>query len=75
MTRCKNGRGSERYPRMAWQARAQAKRPVGRPRQTWGKGIQKILKERGIEWKGVRDVPGDRERWKALCKPSSPSGR
>jgi hypothetical protein len=48
------GMGDERYHKMVWQARIQGKRPKGRPRQTWGEGIQKILKERGIEWSGVR---------------------
>jgi hypothetical protein len=41
----------ERYPKMIWQAAAHEKRPKGRPRQIWEEGIQKIWKEREIEWK------------------------
>jgi hypothetical protein len=37
--------------------------------------MQKILKERGIEWNGVRAIAQDCERWKALCTPSTPTGR
>jgi len=47
----------------------------GRPWHTWEEGIQKILKERGIERNGVQVIAGDRERWKALCKPSTFTGR
>jgi hypothetical protein len=32
--------------------------------------IRKILKERRIEWNGVRVKARDRERWKAFCVPS-----
>ena len=32
------------------------KRPKGTPQHAWKEGIQKILKERGIEWNGVRAV-------------------
>jgi hypothetical protein len=60
---------------MAWQARTQGKRPEGRPPQSWKEWLQKIFKERGIEWKGERAIARDRERWKALCKPSAPTGR
>jgi hypothetical protein len=42
---------------------------------TWEEGIQNVLKEIGIEWKGVRTVARDSKRWKALCKPSAPIGR
>jgi len=40
-----------------------------------GKGIQKFSKEIGIEWKGVRPKARDHKRWKAVCKPSTPTGR
>jgi hypothetical protein len=68
-------RGDEKYTKMARQARIQGKRPKGRPQQTWVEGVQKILKERGTELKGLRAVAPDHERWKALCKPSTPTGR
>jgi hypothetical protein len=57
------------YPKTAWQARIQGKRPKRTLRQTWKEGLQMTLKERGIEWNR------DRDRWKALCKPSTPIGR
>jgi hypothetical protein len=66
--------GDERYPKMAWQARTQRKRPKGRHRQYWEEGTQRILKERGIEWNGVTAIARDCERWKALFKPSTPTG-
>jgi hypothetical protein len=37
-------------------------RPKGKPQQTWEEGIQKILKERGIKWNGVRAIARGRER-------------
>lgn len=46
--------GNERYTKMPWQARTQRKRTKRRPRQNWEEEIRKILKERAIEWKGVR---------------------
>jgi hypothetical protein len=62
---------------MAWQARTEGKRPRGRSQQTWKEGIQKILKERRIEWKGMRATARDHERWKTFffCKSSTPTGR
>jgi hypothetical protein len=67
--------GDERHPKMAWPARTQGKTPKGRPQQTWEEGIQKILNERGIKWKGVRAIAQDCERWEALCKPCTSTGR
>lgn len=55
-----------RCPKMAWQVRTQGKRPKRRPQQTWEERIRSILKERGIEWDGVRAMPREGERWKAL---------
>jgi hypothetical protein len=46
--------GDERYPKMAWQATMQGKRPKGRPQQACEGGIGKILVERGIKWNRVR---------------------
>jgi hypothetical protein len=46
--------GDEKYPKMPWQARTQGKRPKRRPRHNLEDEIRKILKEIGIEWKGVR---------------------
>ncbi|KAJ4451136.1 hypothetical protein ANN_02577 [Periplaneta americana] len=50
----------------------EGKRPKGRPRQTWKQGIQDTMRERGIEWKEAMVTAQDRERWKALCKTSTP---
>jgi hypothetical protein len=38
-------------------------------------GFRVILKEREIEWKRVRAMVRDREGWRVLCKPSTPTGR
>ena len=46
--------GDERYPKMAWQATVQGKRPKGRPQQACEGGIWKILLEIGIKWNRVR---------------------
>jgi hypothetical protein len=60
---------------MAWQDRiSEGLIPKGRFRQTWEEGIQKILRKRWTEWKRVRAITPDRERWKALFKPSTPTG-
>jgi len=55
-----------RCPKMAWEVRTQGKRPKRRPQQTWKEGMRRILKERGIEWDGVRAMTREGERWKAL---------
>ena len=52
------------YPKMARQARI----PKERPRLNWEGGIEKVYKESGIEWKGVRAIARDNERWTILCK-------
>jgi hypothetical protein len=64
----------ETYSKMAWRARTQGKRPKGRHRETSAEGVQKCLKEGIIEWDGVRAMARDCERWKALCKPYTPTG-
>ena len=38
-------------------------------------GIQKFNKKKKLEWKGVRAIAGNCERWKTLCKPSTLTGR
>jgi hypothetical protein len=65
----------ERYPQIAWKAIIQNKRSKRRPKLTWYEGIWKILKERGTEWKGVRAIARDYERWKTLLKCCTPTGR
>jgi hypothetical protein len=64
----------ETYYKMAWRARVQGKRPKGRPCQNSAEGVQKNLKERIIEWDGVRAMARDCERWKAFCEPYTPTG-
>jgi len=49
--------GEDTYPKMAIQARI----PKERPSITWEGGIEKIFKESGIEWKGVRTIVRERE--------------
>jgi hypothetical protein len=58
----------DRCPKMAWQSRAQGKRPKRKPRQAWEEGIRRILKERGIEWDRERAYI-EKVRDGNLCKP------
>ena len=44
------------------------------PERVGEEWIRMILK-RGNEWEGVRATARDRERWKALCEPSTSTGR
>ena len=37
--------------------------------------LRKILKERGTERKALRATARARDRWRAVCKPSTPTGR
>jgi type II secretory pathway component PulF len=60
---------------MAWQIRTQGKKSKGRLQQTSEEGMQKILKERRIEWNQVRAIVQNHVRSEALCKPSAPAGR
>jgi hypothetical protein len=62
-------------PNMVWQAITQGKRPRGRLQQACEEGVQKILKERGVEWNGRRAIARDHERWKVVCRPSTSTGR
>jgi hypothetical protein len=55
-----------RCSKMAWQVRTQGMRTKQRFQQTWEEGIRRILKERGIEWDGVRAMTREGERWKVL---------
>jgi hypothetical protein len=70
-----NKGGEGKHRRMAKQERTQRRRLRGRTRHTWEDEIQKIMKERGIEWDGVAATARDRERWRAVCEPpAAPSG-
>jgi hypothetical protein len=53
---------------------------------TWKEAQKKVLTDlerrdtvdfegRGIDWNGVRGIAQDCERWNALCKHSTPTGR
>ena len=37
--------------------------------------LKKILKERGTGWKTLRATARARDRWRAVCKPSTPNDR
>jgi len=54
--------------------RTQGKMSKGRLQQILGERMQKIMKERGIEWNQVRAVTQNHVSLKALCKPSIPTG-
>jgi uncharacterized protein YeaO (DUF488 family) len=52
-------------------ARAKRKRPKGRCQRTLEEETQERLMERGNEWKGVRAIACNQDRWKALFEPST----
>lgn len=52
-------------------ARAKGKRPIGRCQQTLEEETQERLMERGTEWKGLRAIACNQDRWKALFEPST----
>jgi hypothetical protein len=55
--------GEERIVR-----KAQGRRPVGRPRQTWEEQVSIVMVGRGINWREARIVAQDRSRWRRLCR-------
>jgi hypothetical protein len=54
--------------------RTKGKRSNGRHQQSWEERMQKIVKERGIEWHQVRAIAQNHVSSKALCKTSVPAG-
>ena len=58
-------------PHNGRQAGTQGKRPKGRTYQTW----RRKDTERGTEWKGVRAMTRDSNRWKTVCTPSVPNSK
>jgi hypothetical protein len=59
--------GEERIVRKVLEAKAQGRRSVGRPRQTWEEQINIVMAGRGINWREARIVAQDRSRWRKLC--------
>jgi hypothetical protein len=61
--------GEEGIARKVFEAKAQDRRPVGRPRQTWEEQVSIMMAGRGINWREARIVAQDRNRWRRLCRP------
>jgi hypothetical protein len=64
--------------RIAWkvsEAKAQGRRPVGRPRQMWGEQVRIVMAGRGINWREARIVAQDRSRWRRLCRSLDDTAR
>ena len=62
-----------RLPNQVFQAAPTGRRPVGRPRTSWRKYMEKLLQERlGLQWIEVQQVAQDRNRWKQLLNELKP---
>jgi hypothetical protein len=60
--------GEKRIVWKVFEAEAQGRRPVGRPRQTWEEQVSIMVAGRGINWREARIVAQDRSRWTRLCR-------
>lgn len=62
-----------RLPYQIFQAVPTGKRPIGRPRTSWRKYIEKLIQERlGLQWADVQQAAKDRNRWKQLLNELKP---
>jgi hypothetical protein len=75
MVRARYKNGGRQIPQNRLASYNKGEKTERKSRQTWEEELQKILKERGIKWKGVRTTARNHERSKALRKPSTPTGR
>jgi hypothetical protein len=75
MVRARYKNGGRQIPQIRLASYNKGEKTERKSRQTWEEELQKILKERGIKWKGVRTIARNHERSKALRKPSTPTGR
>ncbi|CAG9823911.1 unnamed protein product [Phaedon cochleariae] len=60
LQRMKNGTQVKRI----WESKAQGKRKVGRPIQTWDNVVGNILKKRRKTWPEAKDLAQERKEWK-----------
>lgn len=62
-----------RLPHQIFQAVPTGKRPIGRPRTTWRKYIEKLAQERmNLQWNDVQQAAKARNRWKQLLNALKP---
>ena len=62
-----------RLPNQVFQATPTERKPVGRPKTSWRKYMEKLLQERlGLQWIEVQQVAQDRNRWKQLLNELKP---
>lgn len=50
--------------KQVWEARVQAEKKRGRPRQTWDKMVGNVIKTRNSTWNEAKVVARDRRKWK-----------
>jgi hypothetical protein len=63
----------DRLPYQIFQAVPRGKRPIGRPRTSWRKYIEKLCEERlDLQWTEVQQTAMDRNRWKKLLNGLQP---
>ena len=66
----------ERIPKKMFGMEMTGRRPRGRPRDRWTKGVKKSVEEREVCWDTVNEERWwmDRKRWRGLCsKQTRPS--
>ncbi|KAI5754287.1 hypothetical protein M8J77_007444 [Diaphorina citri] len=56
----------QRYPKLAYLAKPEGRRPRGRPRCTWEENVMESVKERGQSWKSATSSVHDRSKWRAF---------
>ena len=54
------------YPELPSDGPSNGRRKRGRPKETWGKTVEKEMKEQGWTWGYLERCAADRPRWRAL---------
>ena len=59
----------KRIPRRIHEMEMKGKRPRGRPRDSWLKGVEECIQKKGEDWTKVKTerLWEDRRRWRGLC--------
>ena len=61
--------GEDRLPRKAHETEMKGKRPRGKPRDRWLKGVEESVQKKGVDWSRVVAERWweDRRKWRGLC--------
>lgn len=62
--------GEEGTTRRIYEVRATGKRQRGIPRKEWNCAIRAEAEKRGCTWEDVREMTGNRERWREFYRNS-----